>query len=244
MPKHRSDQGPKWPEPKWSNAHRRRYRHHGDDVKVAAWCCCLDDFCMKWLLHFCKFLINPNFILNLFFGQRTNVSNDILSVWNYCQLFTHESNTFMFLKNMPFKSMGEKNPQSPSSLGACELHQIYPSQTDLTHHPKWQLTQFTHFHQTTQQSPQWLQWDAQIHSQNCPFPFDDHHPYLIHPSLTDPIHHHKRHPDAINGFARVHFWTDRHTQRDRPTDGISKKRIPKVLTLYYVDREWCSNKIT
>ena len=27
----------------------------------------------------------------------------------------------------------------------------------------------------------------QIHPQNCPFPFDDHHPHLIHPSLDRPL---------------------------------------------------------
>ena len=60
----------------------------------------------------------------------------------------------------------------------------------------------------------------QIHPQNCSFPFDDHHPNLIHPSLDQlATHHHKRHPDPIGHFATIHL-ADRPTdqQTDRQTD--------------------------
>jgi len=43
-----------------------------------------------------------------------------------------------------------------------------------------------HFHTNTQQNRHWLQWDAQIHPQDCPFPFNVHHPHLTHPSLDRP----------------------------------------------------------
>jgi len=53
-----------------------------------------------------------------------------------------------------------------------------------------------------------------IHPQNCPFPFDDHHPHLIPGSSTDPTHHFIRHPDPFSRFATVNFpdmLTDMHT---------------------------------
>jgi len=52
--------------------------------------------------------------------------------------------------------------------------------------PKRQLDRYTHFRITMQQRPHWLQWDAQNYPQNCTFPFDDHQPHLIHPSLNWP----------------------------------------------------------
>jgi len=45
---------------------------------------------------------------------------------------------------------------------------------DSTHHPKWQLNWFMHFHTTMQQIAHWLQGRLQIHPQN--FPFDNNHP--------------------------------------------------------------------
>ena len=61
----------------------------------------------------------------------------------------------------------------------------------------------------------------QIHPQNCPFPFDDHHLHLIHlyldglhvPSQTD--------PDPLSRFATIHF-ADRPT--DRQTDRWSRRQ--------------------
>ena len=78
----------------------------------------------------------------------------------------------------------------------------------------------------------------QIHSQNCPFPFDDHHPiYNTHPS-TDPTHHFKWHPFSC--FATVHF-PDRQTRRQ--TNRWSRQQVSKN-TMYarYTDREWRANK--
>ena len=48
-------------------------------------------------------------------GSQWNVdSNDILSIWKYYQLFTHESNTFL-LQNTSLKPLGQwgKRPQNP-----------------------------------------------------------------------------------------------------------------------------------
>jgi len=52
---------------------------------------------------------------------------------------------------------------------------------------------------------------------NCPFPFDDYNPHLIHPSIDRPRSIPKRHPDPISRFATVHF-PDTHRQADRLTD--------------------------
>jgi len=59
-------------------------------------------------LLFYKFLVNSTLILNLTMSPETqskDVSNGILYIQKYCQLFIHESNTFL-LNNAPFKPMG------------------------------------------------------------------------------------------------------------------------------------------
>jgi len=90
------------------------------------------------------------------------------------------------------------------------------------------------------QSPHWLQRDAPHLPQNCPFPFDTH---LIHLSLDNRPHSHpKQHPDPISRFATVHF-PDR--QKDRPTDTrIGKKRVPNLLTLYWLYSDEANKKET
>ena len=83
---------------------------------VAAW----HDFCVKTLLHFCKFHVNPNFDLELTLSsecQWTDVSSDIMSVWTYCQIFTHEWKTCLF-KNYAIQSNGNVKPKTSPSLGA------------------------------------------------------------------------------------------------------------------------------
>ena len=52
---------------------------------------------------------------------------------------------------------------------------------------KRKLDWFTHFHTTMQQSHHCLQWDVQIHPQNYPFLFDNHHSHLIHTSPDQPV---------------------------------------------------------
>jgi len=55
----------------------------------------------KSLFQFCIFLVNPNINLKphyIFRKPMNRVSNDILSVPKYSELFTHESNTFSVLK--------------------------------------------------------------------------------------------------------------------------------------------------
>ena len=59
----------------------------------------------------------------------------------------------------------------------------------------------------------------QIHPQNCPFPFDDHHQNLIHPLLNRPLSLPKRHLDPISRFATAHFCG----QTDLPTDRWSRR---------------------
>jgi len=83
---------------------------------VAVWC----DFCVKWLLHFCKFLVNPNFDLepDYFFRKLMNRSFQWCTVrMEYCQLFTHKSNRFLF-KNV-IQTSENKNPKTFPFLGAC-----------------------------------------------------------------------------------------------------------------------------
>jgi len=51
-------------------------------------------------------------------SQWNNVSNDILSVWKYCHLFTLESNTVL-LNNVPFKQMEDKTPRNHLPPSPC-----------------------------------------------------------------------------------------------------------------------------
>jgi len=60
--------------------------------------------------------------------QWTDVSNNILFVWKYYQLFMHKRNAFLFKKNMPFKPMGMKTPQNLLfPLQHVYPHLIHPS---------------------------------------------------------------------------------------------------------------------
>jgi len=62
-----------------------------------------------------------------------------------------------------------------------------------------------------------------IYPQNCPFPFDDHHPiYYTHPS-TDTTHLTKWHPNPINRFATIHF-LDRQTDQQARSHDASRSQ--------------------
>ena len=59
----------------------------------------------------------------------------------------------------------------------------------------------------------------QLHPQNCLFPFDDHHPHLIHPSLDRPHSPTRTASGSYQPFCHNTLRTDRQTDTDRPTDG-------------------------
>jgi len=71
-------------------------------------------------------------------------------------------------------------------------------------HPSWQRI-------TTPQSPHWLQWDVPHLLQNCPFPFDDYHFHLIHPSLEWLHSPHQMASGSSQSFC--HNTLSRHTDR-------------------------------
>jgi len=96
---------------------------------------------------------------------------------HFCQQCNGKSHT-----NKPIS----KPPKPPFPLGDVDLiWHAHPS-ADPTHHPKRHLDRFTQFRTTVPQSAHWLQRNAPHSSQNCPFPFDNLHPYLTHPSLDWP----------------------------------------------------------
>ena len=85
-----------------------------------------------------------------------------------------------------------------------------------------------------------------VYPQICPFPFDDLHSYLIHPSSTDPTHHPKRDPYPISRFATVHP-PDRPTsdrQTDRPKHGIGSTQVCHFQSSPYTQRIQCSTRRT
>ena len=60
----------------------------------------------------------------------------------------------------------------------------------------------------------------QIYPQNCPFPFDDHHPHLIHPSLDRPLSP----PQTASGSNQTFCHSTLFRQTDRPTDRHTDRR--------------------
>jgi len=64
----------------------------------------------------------------------------------------------------------------------------------------------------------------QIHPKIA-LPFDDHHPYLIHPSLDRSNSSSQRHPDPISRFATIQF-SDRQT--DTQTDRWARQQFNKI----------------
>jgi len=97
-----------------------------------------------------------------------------------------------------------------------------------THHAKWQLDRSTHFHTTTQQSSNWLQWDTANSPPNCPFPFNDHHQNLIHLYRARP-----HSPCQTASRSNQPFRHNPHVRTDRWEDMVSK--ISALLC--YADRE-------
>jgi len=82
-------------------------------------------------------------------------------------------------------------------------------------------------------TPQGIHPSPQINCQNCPFPFDDHHPYLIHPSLD------RQHspPQTASGRNQPFCHNTLSRQTDRQIHGISDRSIPIALMLYYIDSQ-------
>jgi len=82
---------------------------------------------------------------------------------------------------------------------------------------------------TMQQSPHWLQWDAQNSPTKLPLPLRR----LLPPSNT-PIPRPTHSPSqTASGSSQPFFHStlDTHRQSDRPTDGISNRYTPLALTL-------------
>jgi len=189
----------------------------------------------------------PTSVLNLttsLESQHNDVSNIVLSVLKYCQLFTHESKIFIFCaKNTsfcPIKSMGHnwmlKNPQNSLFFLVHVNPHVTHECLGRLHSPRQTTARLVHMHfcTTTQHSPYWLHWDTPNSPPKLPFP-STITTHLIHASLTNPTHHPKRHLDPICCFATIHFvdWpTDR--PADRQTARCSMhmfRNMSTVLTM-------------
>ena len=114
-----------------------------------------------------------------FLESQWNVdSNNVLSVRRCYQIITHESNTFL-LQNTPLKLLGQRwqtNPKSTLPVEACGPHLIWmPGVTPLTT-PNDSLTAARTSSQLCNKGPISYNGTPQIHPQNCPFSFDNHHP--------------------------------------------------------------------
>jgi len=82
-----------------------------------------------------------------------------------------------------------------------------------------------------QQSPHWLQWNAPNSPQNCPFPFNDHHPRLMHPSIDRPHFPSQTTSGSTQPFCHSILSGQTDNQTHRPTDGLGECSIPIPRTL-------------
>jgi len=151
----------------------------------------------------------------------------VLSVQKYYQLLMHESNIFL-LQNTPMKPLGQwgKRPQNPPFPGGMLAIIIHKS-LGQPHSPR-QTTALGSRTSTLlcNKVPTGYNGMPQIHPKNCPFPFDDNHPYLIHLSINQPHWPPKWHLDPISRFATILC-----RQTDRPTDRWSRRMFCKMSAL-------------
>ena len=84
---------------------------------------------------------------------------------------------------------------------------------------------------TTEQSLIGYNGTLRIYLQNSPFPFDHHHPDLIHPSLDRPLSPSQTASGSIQPFATIHF-------ADGPTDRWFRQMFRTMSALArYADKE-------
>jgi len=120
---------------------------------------------------FANFVKNPTLILNLTISTKANkdVSNDILSVWKYCQLFTHKSNTFLLNKQK-----GENSPKPPNlrfplqQVDPYLIHQCLDSGPTTLTTPNDIVIGSCISTQLCNKVPSGYNGTLQIHPQNCP----------------------------------------------------------------------------
>ena len=140
-----------------------------------------------------------------------------MSVRKHCQLFTHEWNTSWFKEypnqtNCKFVTINPQNLHFP--LQHMDTHLMHPSlnRPHSVHHSNDSSIGSRTSGELRNKVPIGYNWKPQIHHQNCPLSFDDHHLHLLNPSLDRPTHNSKRHPDPVSRFATIHF-PDRQTDR-------------------------------
>ena len=163
--------------------------------------------------------------------------------WNTCNSF-YDMNVWMFC-NLAWKCLftpqsngGTKYPKLPLPLGYLDPHLIH----ECLSHPRRHIHRFTLLRATTQQIPLWLQWEAPNSPLPKLLPFNDNHPHLIHTSLdrTQTASGSNQRFCHSTPTGLTNRQTDRHTHR--PTDGLSKKLVTRVLRPMLFDRERRINK--
>jgi len=110
---------------------------------------------------------------------------------------------------------GGKRPQNPPiSLDARGPHLIHECLGDPTHHAKRQLDRFRYFRTAIRtKSALVTMRRPKFTPKNCPFPFDDNHRHLIHPSLDRPHSLSQTASGSNQPFCHNTLRTDRPTDR-------------------------------
>ena len=106
---------------------------------------------------------------------------------------------------------------------------------DPTHHAKHSLISSHTSAQQRKKGPTGYSGMPQIHPKNCPFPFDDNHPHLIHHPLTNPTHY----PNGI--WIQSAVLPQYTLQTDREMD---QANVPwHEHSTRYADTEWRTKKV-
>jgi len=110
-----------------------------------------------------------------------NDFDDIFSVWKYCQLITHESNTFLFLKTLKNYSnlWGQNPPNLPFLLDDVDPVWYTNAWGHPTDHFKQHIDRSTHFRTTTPQILIGYNGMPHVHPPNFPLPWGDLHLHLL-----------------------------------------------------------------
>ena len=144
----------------------------------------------------------------------------------YCQLFMHETNTFLLKQICHLNQLKPPNSPFPWGMWTPSSKPIPPLTT-----PNDSSISSRTSTQLCNKVPTAYNGMPQIHAQNCSYPFDNYHSNSIHPSFNWPYSLSQKASGSNQPFCRSSLSDQTDRQTDRLTDEIDNSSIPCVLTL-------------